>query len=273
MLREPLTIENGQAWASWIALSGQLNLVSEWLPGLPPERLDIYKRTIPNHGRADARPIDLFEREMPRIWHLSYGQGDERVDLVGLFNWNFPDRKNRKDASAMEEPTTQEADAAKRGEVGAITIKLDLAQLGLPSDIQLVGFDFWAKEFVKPFTGTQSFTLPAGSCKVLALRKRLDRPQLVSTSRHVTQGLVDVVKVDWDGSKHVLRGKSKLVADDPYEIRIARNGAKFVGVSASASAEVMPDGDNVRVTLHRPTSGELDWELRFAASGDAAAAR
>ncbi len=35
MLREPMTLEQARAWGSWIGITGQLNMVSEWLPGLP----------------------------------------------------------------------------------------------------------------------------------------------------------------------------------------------------------------------------------------------
>jgi hypothetical protein len=42
----------------------------------------------------------------------------------------------------------------------------------------------------------------------------------LSTSQHVTQGIVDVVKVSWDAEKKLLSGVSKVIANDPYELRI-----------------------------------------------------
>jgi hypothetical protein len=275
MLREPLTIENGQAWASWIALSGQMNLVSEWLPGLPPERLDIYKRTIPNHGKITARPVDLFDREMPRMWHLSYGEGDDRVDLVGLFNWNAPARQSS-DSAAMEEPTSPEATGARRVETGPITIKLDPARLGIPggAEQQFISFDYWAKAFLPAFSGAQEIQLAPGTCKVIALRKKIDRPQLLSTSRHITQGLVDVVKVEWDAGKRALRGRSRLVGGDAYEFRMDTAGAVMQTISLSAddqsanvSASPKQEGNHLRVTLNSPVTREVSWEIRFSGGG------
>ena len=35
MVRKPMTLDQARAWGSWIAVSGQLNMVSEWLPRLP----------------------------------------------------------------------------------------------------------------------------------------------------------------------------------------------------------------------------------------------
>jgi alpha-galactosidase len=58
-VRDSMPLKHAQLICSWVALSGQLNLSSEWLPGLPAERLDILKRTMPQH-QATARPVGQF---------------------------------------------------------------------------------------------------------------------------------------------------------------------------------------------------------------------
>ena len=83
MVRAPLTLTQARSFASWIASSGSLNLVSEWLPGLPADRLDCIKRSMPNTGLA-ARPLDLFENMPARAWHLT----DGKRHVAGLFNWD-----------------------------------------------------------------------------------------------------------------------------------------------------------------------------------------
>ncbi|MGA2500339.1 MAG: glycoside hydrolase family 36 protein, partial [Tepidisphaeraceae bacterium] len=65
--RPGVPMNQAQLLATWVTLSGQLGLSSEEFSRLPPERLDLLRRTMPAHGLA-ARPVDLFEREMPRIW-------------------------------------------------------------------------------------------------------------------------------------------------------------------------------------------------------------
>jgi hypothetical protein len=248
MLRDPLTLDNARAWGSWIALSGQLNLVSEWLPGLPPEKLEVWKRTVPNHERTNARPVDLFDSAMPRIWHLSSGEGDSRFDLVGLFNWDPKERTS---------------------------VTIDPKQFGLPESAKLVGFDYWANEFIAPFNGKKEFELAGGSCRVMALRREQDRPQLISTSRHVTQGLVDVVKLEWDPKSNTLRGRAKVVGGDDYELRIDAPGAR------ARAPEISDDDRNagvtvgvakqsrrqVRVTIKSPVTREVTWEIQFSADG------
>ena len=82
-----------------------------------------------------------------------------RRDLIGLFNWS--DRPSNFD-SALE-------------------------RIGLASGTDYVAFDFWANALVPALTNRLQTQLPARSCQMLAVRPRLDRPQLISTSRHVTQ--------------------------------------------------------------------------------------
>ncbi len=247
MLRPPLTMDQARAWASLIALSGQMVVVSEWLPGLAPERLDVLKRSIPNHG-GRGRPIDLFKENLAQIWHLRSDLGGRR-DLVGLFNWN----------------DKQEAEVA-----------VPLASLGLaagPEDAY-VGFDYWENAFVGPVTAALKAKLRPSSCRVFSLRRAAARPQLVGTSRHITQGAVDVVSVEWDAGTKTLAGRSRLVGGDPYELRI------FVPPTAKrwavAKAEIdSPDkhfGETVawkadpagaRVTLTVPRGRQVAWRVVF----------
>ena len=60
------------------------------------------------------------------------------------------------------------------------------------------------------------------SCRILAVRPMADRPQLISTSRHITQGVVDVAEEAWDVRGKKLNGVSRVVGGDPYELRIAK---------------------------------------------------
>ncbi len=250
MLRDPLTLDQARAWGSLIALSGQMNVVSEWLPGLAPEKLDIVKRTMPNH-QGLGRPIDLFERDAPQVWHFHTVRGGQPFDVVGLFNW----------------------DDKKPAEVA-----VELKSLGLDGSdsTRYAVFDFWENAFLPPFSGTLRATLRPSSCRVIALQRAADRPQLVSTSRHVTQGAIDLVSVKWDDGQKTLSGRSVTVAGDPYELRIAapEGGAKpwnaasaQVTSAAPASGKIevslKQEGPNVRAMISNPPGGEIKWSVRF----------
>ena len=249
MLRRPLTLDQARAWGSLIALSGQMNVVSEQLPKLPAEKLDVVKRTMPNHNGL-GRPIDLFENRLPQVWHYRAKRGGRPTDLIGLFNWS---------------------DAAPA------RVGVELEQLGLPAGDKdrYVGFDYWENALVPPFTGRLRATLRPSSCRVVSIVPCEERPQLVGTSRHVTQGILDVKSVRWDAGEQILRGASVVVAGDPYELRITAppvGREAWLARSASASPAGSPEalplklrqlGPLVRATIDSPTGGEVEWRVRF----------
>jgi hypothetical protein len=237
-----------------VALSGQFYLNSDWLPQLPPERLDIIKRTIPAHG-ATARPVDYFDTVMPRIWLVTDTRQAVRRDVLGLFNW-----ENETQAIACA--------AAKAG--------LDPART-------YFAFDFWANAPVRSFSGQFDYEVPARSCRVIALRAAEGHPALVSTSRHVSQGILEVSGEKWGGSAQVLSGLSQVIGDDPYELRIAgleEGGKSWKLVSASVSSADEEAGVTVepkpkapgeegwlRVLIHSRATRPVKWSLKFAAQG------
>jgi hypothetical protein len=248
MLREPLTLDQARAWGSWIGISGQLNIVSEWLPDLPDERLDIIKRSMPNHGLC-ARPIDLFESTLAQVWHLTDSTGQQRKDVIALFNWD--DKKSE-------------------------TVRVELENLNLPDERSstYVGFDYWANKFVSPFSGAIERELRPSSCRIISIRPLGDKPILVSTSRHVSQGIVEVTEESWNSRIKEMRGKSKVVAEDPYELRIYApfsNASWQIGSAnvsqadnqAGVTIESKQDGPEIRVTINSPGNRTVSWKITF----------
>ncbi|MCY3021831.1 MAG: NPCBM/NEW2 domain-containing protein [Planctomycetota bacterium] len=244
-VRANVPLEHARAICSWVTISGDLNLSSEWFFGLPAERVDILRRTMPSHGLL-PRPVDLFENEPARMWLLTDTRRSPRRDVVALYNW-----------------TSKPLD-----------FDCPLERLGLAGDTAYVAFDYWANAFLPPFKGSLRAALPKESCQVLAVRPVQDRPQLLSTSRHITQGIVDVLEEKWDDASKTLSGTSKLVAGDPYELRIAAfaPGKAWSIESAEVSAEDKAAGARiastetngcVRVTIECPASRDAAWSVRF----------
>ncbi len=242
MLREPMTVEQARAWGSWIGISGQLNMVSEWLPGLPADRLEVLKRSIPNHGLC-GRPVDLFEKPLAQVWHLSAGSESQRRDILGLFIWD-----------------------QKSGD----SLEVEMERLGLVAG-QHVGFDYWEDTFVGPFGRELKVEVGPSSCRVIAVRRIGKRPVLVSTSRHVTQGIVDVVEEEWDRRKQELRGSSAVVGGDPYELRIydpagtrtASAAVSKADIKAGVAVETKQEAGRVRVTIKSQENRQVTWRVGF----------
>ncbi len=244
-VRASTPLHQAQLNASWTAVSGQLFYCSDWLPTLPAERLNILRRCMPAHG-LQARPVDLFENDPPRIWTLS----DKRLlmrDVVALYNWDQQQR---------------------------VSIECSTQQLGLPPAHRYVAFDFWADRFVPPLSDTLRAELPAASCRILSVRPESDVPQLISTSRHVTQGVVDVLAEAWDAPAATLRGASRVVAGDEYELRIvvptgdrswlAQEIQVAEGdIEAGVTTQWQQDGPKLRARLKSPVSRDVQWQIRF----------
>ncbi len=238
-VRPAVSLGHARLLASWVAVAGAFNLNSDWLPGLPAERLDILKRCMPSH-QSQARPVDYFESPMPAIWLLSDEKTGVRRDVLGLYNWDSE----------------------------AKTIRYGCAKAGLDAGKTYHAFDFWAKQPLADFKGEFKFELPKESCKIVAVREAQDHPVLVSTSRHVTQGIVDVKGEKFEGG--VLSATSKVVAGDAYELRIAglKDGKGWQFAKAQVSAEDVAAG----VTIEAVASEE-GWQRLLIRSKDSRSIR
>lgn len=242
-VRPSMPIEQAQLICSWVAISGQLSVSSEWYPELPPERLDLIKRTLPNHGLL-ARPVDLLENPLAKIWILQdHSSGVER-NIVGLFNWS--DR----DGDRIEYP---------------------LSKIGLDPEKQYIAYDFWNNRLLQPFGKTLSVDLQPGCCRVLSVREVKNHPLVISTSRHITQGVVDISREAWNAKKSRLTGSSQLVANDLYELRMVvptgSDSWKLTDVrTGNDDVQVMSalqDGPIIRVQMRCAKSGTVDWTASF----------
>ena len=221
---------------SWLAVTGGMHTSSEQYTDLPADRLNLLRRCLPSHELA-ARPVDLFETNNPRIWLVQ----NDRLNIVGLFNW---DQKN------------------------VTEIVYDMEKLGLDKSKTYVAFDYWANKFVDPISVRLKQSLPGGTCRVLALRPQTDYPQLLSTSRHITQGLMDVIDEKWDANAKVLSGKSRVVGNDPYELRIVlpANGswkAAKVTTSKGRIKILEQNQTGIRIQIDSPKSRVLLWAVEF----------
>src|SRR5665811_1756437 len=57
-------------------------------------------------------------------------------------------------------------------------------------------------------------------CDVYSIVEKQNRPVLISTSRHVRQMAFDIKDLAYDGGQRMLRGVSRAVAGDPYQLRL-----------------------------------------------------
>jgi hypothetical protein len=238
-----------RCYAGWVALTGMLNNQTDWSPDYSKERVDLLRTTMPNHQLTSVRPIDFLENDPARIWKLDYTIDGEKFIVVGLFNWG----------------DTEE------------TLEVNLECLGIEPQDTCYGLEFWENRVVGPFVNKISRTLPGRHCEIISLQKKKNRPLLLGTSRHVTQGAVDLMKLHWSEPDRVWSGTSQVVINDPYELRIY-TGDKTNGESswevmettvpetvkqAGVSVEVIHEKDLTRIVISSPVTCSVDWSIRF----------
>lgn len=235
-VREKVPLNHARFLSSWVAITGQFYLISDWLPELPAERLEIIKRTIPAHG-VTARPVDYFDSSVPTTWLVTDTRQAVRRDVIGLFNFG-------------------EAE---------LNVKESCERLGLVAGKRYHAFDFWANERLPDFTGTFQAQVPLQSCRIIAVRADEGHPVLLSTSRHVTQGIVDVTDEKWTGNK--LSGVSEVVANDPYELRICvPAGWALVKATADVDVTVAESAGLARIRFLSPVGRRVKWNIVFKRS-------
>jgi hypothetical protein len=243
LLRAPLTLDQARAWATLQGLTGQSLMSSDRLMDLSDERVEMLRRVYP---AVDIRPLDLFTSERnKRIWDLKIRHLDRSYDVVGLFNFD---------------------------EAKASPIHLHWKDLGLPEDRPVHVFDFWNKEYLGAWEKGITLDLSPTSTRVLTLLPQTDEVQLISTSRHITQGWIDLLAAKYDAVKNSCTGRSKVVRADPYELRfVFPRGKNFAIKSATARSDSakLP----VKITNHQGWASveftspaqttEVDWDVRF----------
>jgi len=239
-VRPTLTLDEARTSASWSAIAGGLNTNSDWIPDLPTERIEIMKRTFVS-GFYEARPVDNFENDPPRIWTVRGSVEGEQRDVVALYNWT---------AEPLE-------------------FDIPLADLGLDGTATYAAFDYWDATPLSPFASRLKATLAPHACKILAVQRVLDRPFVLSTSQDVLQGLEELERVQWTGT--ALTGHSRVVAGDPYILRVhvPHPGLHVTSVDATdddahvLEASVQRCGCTAEVTIQPSTSGTAAWSVRF----------
>jgi hypothetical protein len=90
----------------------------------------------------------------------------------------------------------------------------------------------------------------------------LDRPQVLSTNRHIMQGLLDPVA--WNANDNKLSGTTRVSAGDPIVLTLAANGHVPGNTTASSGTiETTREGDLVKLKLASKTTDDVQWSITW----------
>lgn len=163
-------VDEARVWAGVVALSGGLLFYNDNLTALEKDRKPILKQLFPV-GPSAAVPIDFFNADAPEIWKLSLLREGEEWTVLGVFNWG----ETVKD------------------------IPIDLVRLGFEEGQTVHGVEFWSQDYVTGCANRMQVrdVLPHSMC-LIAIRPQIDRPQLIGTDMHFTQGWAEFESVTWE---------------------------------------------------------------------------
>ena len=165
-----LTEVEVQTWAALVGLSGGQIILSDSISDLGEKQLRLINSLLPSYGES-AIPLNLFLPELSRVLLLKIEKSFEMWYVVGLFNWQNEETKT------------------------SIELK-DLFGAG-----EWHTYDFWNKKYLGTVREKLTLKLQSHGCRLLALRRVVQRPQLVGSTFHFTQGGVEIVNQIWDNSK------------------------------------------------------------------------
>jgi len=226
-------------------VSGRLLLANSFAQ-FTPETFHDLTRTFPFHtAPKSARPVDAFVSDTPAVYDFEV---NPQWHQVTFFN----------------------ADKTSPKRVGIdISGALVNGALGLKPDREYYAFDFWNDKYLGKFKGNSRLEqeLRPSEARMISVREVLNRPQVLSTDRHVMQGYLDLMKEEWSEKRQTLTGVSKIVGGDPYTVTLALNGYslkeikcqdKQVKVQLSA-----PKDGLVVFSLTSPENATVEWAASF----------
>ncbi len=98
--------------------------------------------------------------------------------------------------------------------------QISMDELGLQNNREYYVFEFWTKKYLGAVK--KVFVFPAidtnYNCQVFCFREKLDHPQLLATSRHISCGGAELKNCAWNNGN--LSGESEMVGNDEYKIFI-----------------------------------------------------
>jgi len=183
-----------------------------------------------------------------RWWFSEIDRPFDHWSVLARFNWRLKELKWKR--------------------AGAPEKEVKFADLGLPEDREYLVFEFWSQTFLGKVKG--SFTAPAqgkdNGLQVFAIREARTHPWIISTTRHISQGGVDLLDVKWDSRRNILSGRSAVVTGDPYVMTIHLPDGYRLGTAEVSGEKVvtkaLPHTATVRIAPS--ASKTVDWRIRFA---------
>ncbi|HVP47688.1 MAG TPA: alpha-galactosidase [Bryobacteraceae bacterium] len=251
-----VTDAEARTLVSYIALTGVVYPLASVMPELPPDRVELLKKTMPT---LPILPMDLFSRGTDVNWAtFKHVRADNYIhNYPELLDLKVNSTSGIYDVAAV---TNWRAEALNRDIVFG-------SELGLDPDGSYIVFDFWKDQLLGIFKNRARVDVAPHDTRVLFIRPKSKVPQFLGTSRHIT-GAFSVLNVSWDDKKHVLSGSSQGVPSETYKLWIyVPQPADLMRVQAASKAGEIPVNQKVSENLltvsFEGQAGPVDWAVAF----------
>lgn len=194
-------------------------------------------------GTTSPRPVDmLLDKPHPETYVYGVMEGWHQVLLVN---------NNKRGKKVVSAPIS--GDQATTG------------SLGLDADARYHVFDFWSQTYVGVLKGTEavSMTLRAGEVAMLSVRRVLDRPQAISTNRHIMQGMMECHDIAWNPRRKALTGTVDVIGGEDFVLTIACNGLTPKGSDGATLRQCVGESALVDLVFSSRTNAQSGFDLRF----------
>ena len=169
---------------------------------LPEERLRLIQKCLPI---MDVHPMSLQEsivKEDRLIVNLAIELPYEHYNVVGIFHMG--DQFCRTEISMGED------------------VDLDKGEY--------LVFDFINQKFLGCMSDRVKLELQPNESRILCIRQKRNRPQILSTSRHISQGAVEIGEMQWDEVRGMLYVSCEVLEHEPYILTVyIPQGYRFLG--------------------------------------------
>ncbi len=222
------------------SLLGQPYVTDDNWTKVPDEILKVWQKTLPT---IESFPVNLYHISDP----VQYDHFDLKVtkswgtwDIVGLNNYEENNRQ----------------------------IYLDLSRLPLSSE-EVYVFDFWNNKYLGTYSKDAKIVrnleaIDAQCFKLAPVQK--DRPVLLSSDRHFTQGGIDINKMQYtkDMAGWLIKGESgHLISEEPYELTFITNGFLLKEASVDKGKVTVITSNGIARLSIIPDESTVSWNLSF----------
>lgn len=181
---KPVPLEFARMTLSMFGLSSDSPVsLSDYLPGMDPERLRMIKMILPR-TKGIPVPVDLFDRPTCEggchILKKPVKTSWDEYMLALVFN---------------SQPDSPDFHA-----------ELDFAKLGLDPDKSYRVFEFWNGEYLGTFKNSFEVSIPAGICRLYRICEARPYPWILGTDMHIEQGNAELRGVNWNPETRTLSG-------------------------------------------------------------------